>query len=181
MQHEKPLLNNTIIAALSPAIGRKLAGISYCCVENEASEKDIPDPGFYFGGALRLRFDPEYVVWVTWNENAGWEQAFSVITLTEDTFSEGIFQCFEAHSTGLWEPFVGAALNGFDILGWEGTPSVIRLSFGFGSVLAGIGDQGRYGDGDDVFARPDTGRYLDGKEKLLWSSGFSAPNSKRML
>ncbi len=170
MAVNRNLLDDRILKALEPAVGRRLVQVLYCCLKDEATEKDIADPEFYLGGEIGLIFEPDYRVWVAWDENAGWEQHFSVSALTDRTFGEGAVQCFEASSLELWVPFIGSELEGFEILGWEDAPDVIRLVFAHAAVLVGSGYQGRFGDGDDVFARADTGRYLDGKEKKLGSS-----------
>lgn len=173
------LLDDRILNSLAPAIGRKLVGVSYCCLKHEATAGDIGDPEFYLGGEVLLRFEPEYSVWVTWDENAGWSQHFSVCARTTDMFELGALECFAADSVNLWKPLIGCVLQGFEVLGQSHTPQIIRLSFDGGPVLLGVGYQGRFGDGDDVFARPDTPPHWDGKEEVMWSS--SADMSRERL
>ena len=148
----------------------ELSQVQYCCVENEATEEQILEKDFYSGGEIGLVFGNNYIVWVTWDENAGWEQTFSICALTDSSFNSGALTCLDANGVDLWKPCLGAVLTGFDVIGWKGAPDAIRLFFGKESVLLANGYEGRIGDGEDIFARPSTPPYLDGQESIIWSS-----------
>lgn len=170
MNHHQIILQSRILDALQPAVGQKLSQVRYWCVENEATEERILEKDFYSGGEIELVFDNHQVVWVTWDENAGWEQPFSICALADSSFNRGALVRFDANGVDLWKPCLGTVLTGFDVVGWNGAPDAIRLFFGEESVLLATGYEGVIGDGEDIFARPNAAPHVDGEESILWSS-----------
>jgi hypothetical protein len=187
-------LEDRVIEALRPAVGRALSAVDYCVMNVEGSlemlEEDISRPDFCTGGAIKLTFDGRYSIWANWQEGAGWLDITLSIS-TESLFYEEWLVNYDAGDLDLWRPLVGSPLVRFDVLSrvgsdgpaklitpsgtftisQSGPPHAVRLVFETGSALVGngIGGLDEFGDGDDVFARPDTAAYNEALA-LIWSS-----------
>ena len=164
MNTNAELLDRRVLTAVRPCVGRCLQSVSYCCLANpdECKVEDLHDPDLYFGGELLLEFEEDRRLILTWDENAGWEHHFSVQARSRTAFKPDSLRCLNGTGVGLWEKLVGQTLQGVRVHGVDGVPHVIELQFPAASVLAGDGNQGRFGDGDDTIAR--SGDHLAGLE-----------------
>ena len=168
----RDLLKARVTAPLLKQVGSTLSGVTYRCLEYESKPSDIHDADFYWGGELLLEFS-DGPLFVSWDENAGWtESHFSLQASESSCFrSDWRFDAFDASDVALWRPHIGRTLDAAQVLGWDGVPYAILLSFPLGSVVAGSSVETRMGDGDDLLVRDP--RYLDTLPAMesLWSAG----------
>ncbi len=75
-------LSSPITSHLRKVIGLKLLNVTLFCFEYEKNSAEMEELPFYFGGEVILNFDSERVV-VTWDENAGWTDHFSLYVGSE--------------------------------------------------------------------------------------------------
>jgi hypothetical protein len=143
-----------IARLLRPFLGRELTRVTYACLLGEATTDQIVERDFYLGGEVRLDFrgmkDP---LVLTWDENAGWEEHFSVQARTSTAFKPGSLELLDASAVPIWKPCIGQLLVEFGVAGFSTAPQIISLVFPGNEVLVGCGWQDRFGDGDDVLVR----------------------------
>jgi hypothetical protein len=161
-----------VTSRLAALVGDRLLGMTYWCLSGEATPDSIRSPGCYLGGEVELRFSSAGSIFITWDENAGWEDHFSVQVSGGTTFQPGCLTPFDASATPQWQSHVGSMLVSCCVLGSEETPHIISFHFERGEVLVGDGyGPSGSGDGDDVLVRTTTGM-VDlahrGTAKTLW-------------
>jgi hypothetical protein len=161
------LLSKRVVQSLTPVIGETLTGVIYHCLKWEASASAVLDAGFYLGGEVELRFTNERSIFITWDENAGWADHFSVRVGSQLTFLCDL-DSFDASMSPHWKPHIGTTLLACSVLGWDDTPHIIAFEFPQGKVLVGdgFGERG-FGDGDDVLVQTDeSAKRLPGMDDL---------------
>ena len=79
-------LSERVIAELRPFIGQQLLSVVYWCLHHEATAQDILAKDFYFGGEVELQFGKNGSLFLTWDENAGWPNHFSIRTSRQTCF-----------------------------------------------------------------------------------------------
>lgn len=171
---EDDLLHRRVLDALNGLVGQTLLAVTYWCLKGEATAASVLSNEFYIGGEVELRFSDTAPVFVSWDENAGWDDHFSLGVAHQSAFVADALEAFDASSASLWQEHVGSPLAGFSVLGWRETPHVLVLEFAAGRVLVGDGqsDHG-FGDGDDVLLRcgEDAARLPEMSEaQVLWKS-----------
>ena len=148
------LLTNRVLAALEPIIGDQLKGVSYWALENEiAAAGQLDDPQFYFGGEVELQLLKCGQIFVGWDENAGWAHHFSLQVRKSSTFVAGSLVPWPANNADGWTSVVGSRISRVAVLGHEGVPHVLALSFGSTTVYIGDGSERTFCDGDDLLIR----------------------------
>lgn len=118
-----------------------------------------------------LRFDglSEPAV-ITWAENAGWPDHFSLQVRRDSAFDSGALVDWPANSLPVWCDHVGHLLTGVRLYAKNDTPHLLELVFTTGSVLVGDGVEYEFGDGDDILVRPGSDTKLLAGWQLLWAS-----------
>jgi hypothetical protein len=168
------LLERCVVSAIRPNLGATLESVTYRCLEHEAVSSDLDDPEFYSGGELLLTFDRQ-PLYISWDENAGWESHFSVAASSSSLFKpDARIEQFDGSSLPLWLPHLGSPLVRSKALGWDEAPYMVQLLFVGGSVVVGSGSRTSFGDGDDVLVRG--AECLDAlpAPDLLWDSVVAA-------
>lgn len=158
-------------AALRPALGRPLLRAVYWCLHGETDGTDLDSADFYLGGEVELHFSDTKPIVLTWAENAGWEDHFSLQVRLSSAFKPDTLTAFDASSLSIWKPVCGSVLNEISVLGWEQTPHVARLDFSSGCVLVGTSYQTKFGGGDDVLIQRFSEAAIDGAG-TLWTLGL---------
>ena len=144
------LMEDRVLSSLRGAIGARLDGVSYACLENEAEPSDLHDAGFYFGGELVLQFRGAPPLILTWDEAAGWFTHFSIQARRDSSFAPGSLQVFDGDSVEVWAPLLESKLVRVRVLGFEKSPQLLELLFEAGTAAVAAGSQGAIGDGDDL-------------------------------
>ena len=165
-------LENRILSCLRPCVGQSLRHVTYWCLRDEARPDDLQDPRFYLGGEVELRFENELLI-VTWDENAGWKDHFSVQCRTSSAFNTGALESLDASALPIWSDVIDTKLTAVTVLGWNGTPAVLQFEFPRASVLLGVGYRGELRDGDDVTVRTIDDAEFPSRPECLWRSPAS--------
>ncbi len=143
-----------ILRCIRPFLGQSLRQVTYACLLHEAELDQISAPDFYFGGEVVMQFDgTQDPLVITWDENAGWEEHFSVQARTTSAFNAGCLQPFDASCAPIWKPLIGQTLTCVEVLGFITSPQIIALQFSRGRILVGCGYRTTFGDGDDIIIR----------------------------
>ena len=172
MDERALLLDDAVIRNMLPTLGRSLTSVTYAALEHEIGEaRDLALSVVYIGGELILRFKGvEQPVVVTWAENAGWPDHFSIQVRRDSAFTLGALVNWLANELPPWRVHIGSPLMRVRLFAQNRTPRVLELAFRNGRILLGDGYAGTFGDGDDLIVRAgDDPSLLDGWE-LMWSS-----------
>jgi hypothetical protein len=169
-------LEARVLKALRPALGQRLAAVRYWCLRGEATLVEALARKFYHGGYVELAFDEGPAIMVSWDENAGWSDHFSVQVISAERvdFLHEYYEEFDVSASPVWQAYRGAPLTAAAVCGWRGVPHVVRLCFPAGEVMIGDGCQDAFGDGDDVLIRTgeDFRQHPEAAGlETLWSSG----------
>ncbi len=163
-------LEDRITGALQALIGQRIAGVYYGTLQGEwlDAPAELAREFLYIGGEVELHLENGASVVVTWDENAGWTDHFSVRVSKSSSFTEGSLVRVDATRSAIWRPLVEDLITDVEVWGWGNmggsaaragdhareaavTPSVViirnRSSYG---VVVASGQQERIGDGDDV-------------------------------
>lgn len=164
-------LEASILRCLKPVVGERLAGATYWCIPGEMTAEAISSPRLYIGGEVELAFAPDSRIIITWDENGGWSDHFSVQVRDRTAFRPDFLEPWPADGAPAWSKHVGSHLSAAAVFGWGDTPHVIQLSFPTGKVSLGCGSEFVFGDGDDLLIRDGAARDELDSFALLWSSG----------
>jgi hypothetical protein len=141
------------LSTLADLISKRLLAVRYWHLEFEMTAGDLHGPWHYLGGEVELLFDGHEPLRITWAENAGWAEHFSVQVVRSSKFVPDALVQLDASSSAVWEPVIGKAVDTVEVFGFNDTPAVVLLQFNPGAVLVGVGYGSRsrkllYGDGD---------------------------------
>lgn len=154
MGRNEPRLNERVTDRLADLIGKRLVAARYWPLKSEMTVDDLRGPWHYLGGELELLFDDHEPLRITWDENAGWADHFSVQVVGSSAFVPDSLMLLDASASAVWKPVIGTAVRAIEVFGSNSTPGVIVVRFDTGAVLVGVGyggsDKSLYGDGDDV-------------------------------
>ncbi|MFK7977267.1 MAG: hypothetical protein AB8C02_14120 [Halioglobus sp.] len=167
----KQLLSERLVEPVSARIGDRLVGVTYRCLEHEISdESELEDPQLYIGGELHLSFSNSQLV-VTWDENAGWPDHFSLYAGVEPQFlPDALMESWRAGHLSPWIEVVNQTLTAAIVFSDNETPHALALHFGQNSVVVGDGSETRFGDGDDLLIRDKRGLAALNAWETMWSS-----------
>lgn len=176
------LLHLRVLDALDGLVGQTLLGVTYWCLKGEATVADVLSREVYIGGEVELRFSDRARVFVSWDENAGWTDHFSLGVGRQTAFTADALEAVEASAAPQWRERVGSRLLGLSVLGWSGTPHVLVLEFAAGGVLIGDGHAtDGFGDADDVLVRSREDAALlphMSDARVLWRSTVRHPSEQ---
>jgi len=161
-----------VIRILGATVGRSLGSVVYAALADEVGQvSELATPEVSIGGELVLRFEgsPDPVV-VTWAENAGWPDHFSLQARSDSAFTPGALRAWPASTLPPWSNHVGRPLIGVRVYAQNETPHVLELVFPGGSVLVGDGTERGFGDGDELIVRVGGDSGLLSGWQLLWAS-----------
>lgn len=119
---------------------------------------------------------------VSWNENAGWPDHFTLSIEARPAASSAIenyCEPFDATVGTLWGAHRGLALAWARILGWNPTPHVLELGFATDCVVIADGYEEPFGDGDDIVHWPAEAFWADPRVsavQCLWRSPAAPEN-----
>ncbi len=141
-------LQARIIQGVAPAVGQHLRGAKYLCLKHETDGSDLEEPTLYIGGEAHLEFTDRSLI-ITWDENAGWADHFSLYAGTESKFlPNSDMEWWDATKLEPWKGCVGRKLTRVEVYGESDTPHIIGLSFDSLTVYIGDGFELRFGGGD---------------------------------
>lgn len=155
------LLSDVADATLRRVVIRALDG-------EIADRAGLTTPEFYIGGEIRLEFESQSV-FVSWTENDGWPDHFSIGVRPESLFApDATLRDWDVSDLNPWSKCIGQRLLSARVFAIGETPHVVELSFGSQSIWMADGYEQAVGDGDDLLLR--TGRFpgIDGAH-LAWS------------
>ena len=165
------LLQDRLVAPVSARIGDQLVDVVYRCLEYEISdESELVDPQLYIGGELHLSFSSGQLV-ITWDENAGWPDHFSLYAGAGPLFlSDARMESWKASHLQPWKNVVRQTLTAACVYSDNKTPHALALHFGENYIVVGDGSQARFGDGDDLLIRDKRGLADLEAWETMWSS-----------
>lgn len=164
-------LDRSVLGALKKVVGRTLSEITVRALDGELGSRDeLTDPDLYIGGEVRLRFDGDQDLFVSWTENDGWEDHFSLGGREASHFTTGSLQEWGTSDLEPWSRCAGTRLSSARILGSDGTPHIVELAFEKARLWLGDGYKHEFGDGDDLLIRWDANRPSLSDWEVMWSS-----------
>lgn len=155
------LFHERVTGVLYQALGHPLHTVTYRPLQYELSEADLVSKQLYIGGELALDFGLPRDIIFTWDENAGWNDHFSLFIGISSSFIENSLEEWLASATPLWAHFIGEKLLSWQVFGDNETPHIAKLIFLRGAILIGDGYNDRFGDGDDLLIHADIAGELD--------------------
>jgi hypothetical protein len=158
-------------AVVAPAVGRRLLGVTYWALVHECTAGEIAAGVGYIGGEVELAFDGVSPLLISWAENAGWENHFSIAVGSRSHFGSDALVPFPANAAPEWAPHVDAVLKRAECLGDASSPDALVFHFPSGAVLLADGQKNRIGDGDDLMVRPFSVADARQLPKCYWNSG----------
>lgn len=164
-------LDHAIVSVVETALGRTLSGIFVRSLDGElTSREQLSDPDLYIGGEVRLRFDDEHDLFVSWVQNQGWPVFCSIGARANSHFLSGALQDWDPSDLEPWCGCIGSALSSARVLGRDGTPHIAELSFGTATLWLGNGYELEFGDGTDLLIRWNALRPVSSDWEVMWSS-----------
>ena len=142
----------------------------YHCLYGETDGSDFEDRNFYFGGEVRLEFGAGATIYVSWEENAGWENPFSLVVSGVTVFKPNSLMPWPVSHLKPWSLAIGKSLIGACVYGAGKTPYIVCLSFDADvNIYVGTGWEHEFRDGDDVLVRSSEAMIDLDDWNLLWS------------
>jgi hypothetical protein len=161
-------LAKSVTRSLSDVIGASLRRVVIWALDCEVSDlSDFTDPQLNIGGEVCLVFDSQSV-FVSWVENDGWPDHFSIGVSSQSFLSPGVCRDWDVSDLDPWSKCTGQRLSGARVFAIAETPHVVELTFDRHRFWIADGHQQRVGDGDDLIIRAGPVPELDGA-KLVWS------------
>jgi hypothetical protein len=161
-------LAKSVTRSLSAAIGLVLRRVVVRALDGEIADRaEFADPLLYVGGEVQLDFGVQSV-FVSWAENEGWADHFSIGASGKSWFSPDTLRDWDVSDLDPWSRCTGKVLSGVRVFALAGTPHVVELSFDGHRFWVADGYQQRVGHGDDLLIRSGSVPELDGA-KLVWS------------
>ena len=168
---QQTLLRARLVQPISERLGDRLVSATYRCLKHEITEESqLEDPQLYIGGELHLLFDHGPLV-VTWDENAGWPDHFSLYAGPEPLFlGDARMTWWQASHLWPWRDCIGQIMVRATIFADEATPHAVALRFGAGIVVIADGSEKTFGDGDDLIVRDQRGLAEVESWRVVWDS-----------
>ncbi len=170
-----------VVDPLVHLLGKRLLAARYWPLKNEMTAGDLPGPWHYLGGEVELLFDGREPVRITWDENAGWAEHFSLRVHSSSSFMPDTLVLLDASDSAVWKPVIGTRVSSVEVFGFNNTPAVVVFRFEAGVVLVGVGygssHKFLFGDGDDVIVMTNdeaTARGELNDMQSLWRSPAAA-------
>jgi hypothetical protein len=164
------LLADRVTAHLRKIVGLALVDVSLFCFKCDIDPVSVENYDFYIGGEVFLNFGSEIAI-VTWDENAGWEDHFSVY-LGCNSFLSPTASVINWNVSDLspWKICIGQKLIAAQVYGDHQTPHVVGFDFGNISIFIGDGREHQFGDGDDVVINTNLYANNDLPWNKMWDS-----------
>lgn len=165
-------LESQVIGPFRGAIGRALTAVEYGCFPFETVVlREGKSELLELDGEVRLRFEGDHSVFLSWAQFPRWKDANSLAVSLGSFSKTGALEYINVNSLPVWAACLSHRLTSVDVLGWNDSPAIARLSFSKTSVLVGVGYEQGFGDADCVIVRPNDPMWLfSGTEAaLLWS------------
>lgn len=160
--------DKSVTRSLSEVLGKVLRRVVIRALDGEVADRaEFADPRLYVGGEVHLDFGVDSV-FVSWAENDGWPDHFSIGSSCRSWFSPGALRDWDVSDLDPWSGCTGNPLSGVRVFTIAGTPHVVELSFDGHRFWIADGHEQRIGDGDDLIIRSGPVPELDGA-KLVWS------------
>ena len=162
------LLSKRITSHLQKIVGQKLKDVDLFCFDYEIDPPAMENLPFYFGNELVLNFEKDIAI-ITWDENAGWREHFSLYVGCERLYLP-ISSLIKWNVSKLkpWQNCIDRELTFTRIYSQNQTPHVVKLNFADTVIFVGDSSENRFGDGDDLLI---TNELLDndyGKWNMIW-------------
>jgi len=169
------ILETRILHGLKNALGYRLVSIKYLCLEDEIDDISEFDQSIhYIGGEVHFSFESKNLI-VTWDENAGWNDHFSVYAGQEPLFlPDARMSSWDVTERQNWSGFIGASLSSVHIYGENNTPHVLKFLFGDQIVFIGDGRKNAFCDGDDTVICFDENGFRSHQCEHIWELSAGA-------
>ena len=167
----RELLKSRIVDATAQILGKKLCSVEYRCFLDEFNDlKDLESSQRYIGGEVYLNFDTDSYC-VTWDENAGWNDHFSLYVGASSLFKpDAPMEMLEVSKLSPWGSLIGQVCRQVRVFGEFGSPHILELGFDNDCVYISDGNRERFGDGDDVLIRDQDNMIDLSSWKVMWDS-----------
>jgi hypothetical protein len=165
------LLSQRITSHLQKLVGLTLVDVDLFCLEYEINVSQMENLPYYFSGEVILKFEDEIAV-VTWDENAGWRDHFSLYIGQTSLYSPtSTLVKWNVSRVKTWQDCINQKLFSAHVYSQNETPHVVKLNFGNMVVFIGDSSEMRLGDGDDILIASELeANYLYGKWDIIWEA-----------
>ena len=163
------LLSKRITSNLQKVVGLKLIDVALFCFEYEIESSKMEVP-FYFGGEVVLNFENETII-VTWDENAGWRDHFSLYVGGELLYlPTSTLVKWNVSKLNPWCNCISHNLISTQVYGQKETPHMVKFDFNTTKVFIGDSSQMRLGDGDDVLITTELPKNFYSEWNMMWEA-----------
>jgi hypothetical protein len=161
-------LGKSVTRSLADAIGVRLRRVVIRAFDGEIGDRDrFANPQLYIGGEVRLDFESQSV-FVSWAENDGWPDHFSIGVRSKSLFiQDSTLVDWDVGDLEPWSECTGQRLLAARVFAIDETPHVVEFSFDGQSFWMADGREQAVGDGDDLLIRPGSFPGFDGA-RLVW-------------
>lgn len=161
-------ISEQITDAVQPAVGERLERLRVRALDGELQGvTDLEGPRFYVGGEVRLDF-PQYSLFISWQQGAGWDVDCSVAARTSSFFHDAQLVDWELSRVQPWSELVGECLASVRVLAEDRTPHVIELTLGGHRLAMANSYKGEIGSGDDLLVMFDADFAAGEDLSLMW-------------
>lgn len=164
----------TMTQILGRALGRRLRSVVYRTYNDDGIVAGIAAGIGWLHGEVVLTFDELPPLFISWGENEGGEDHFSLLPSVSSTYEPDTIMSFSAAGAPEWLPHMNQPLFSAQLLGSNSTPHILVLQFPTGGVVIGDGYEQEFGDGDRVLIHslpdPQVSKFVE----LFWLLGAPA-------
>ena len=164
------VLNRTIGASL----GRPLADVTYRTYEETTPRAAVSEGAGWIHGEVLLKFESGMELFLGWGENEGWADHFSLLPSFTSTFEAGTLTDIRASEAPEWRSVIAQPLLAAEVIGQNGTPHALVLTFLTGGVVISDGYEDDLGDGDQILVHPLPEPQLEAFTEVFWRASESA-------
>ncbi len=146
LQSYYDILNRSVANSL----GRAVAEVFYRTYVENTPQSAVDAGAGWFHGEVQLQFEDAAVLFLSWGENEGFEDHFSLLPSETSTYDANTLVSLPALASPEWRLLRAQPLIEAQLLGANGTPHILVLRFTTGGVGIGDGHHRAFGDGDQI-------------------------------
>ena len=166
------LLSERVTSHLQKIVGQRLVEVNLFCFDYEIDSSALENLPFYFGGELNLNFENDVAI-ITWDENAGWQDHFSLyigrdrLYLPTSSLVKWNISKFQPWVNCIHKKLTSAQVYKDQIYEDNDTPHIVEFNFDNIVIFVGDSSEMRLGDDDDVLI---TTELPDDDWEVMWKS-----------
>lgn len=164
------LLSEPVTSHLQRVVGQKLIEVYLFCFEDEIDASEMENLPFYFGGELVLIFESNRLI-VTWDENAGWQDHFSLYIGCKPLYlpTSSLIK-WNVSKLQPWRNCINQKLTLAQVYSQNKTPHVVKLNFANNVIFVGDSSEMRLGNGDHVLIINELSTNYYGEWTMIWET-----------